>query len=287
MMLNLDIDKKLKKGLYLVPTPIGNLQDITLRAIQVLNNSDYILCEDTRNSKKLLKNYSIHSKLVSYHKFNERRMLNKIIEILIKGSIVSLISDAGTPTISDPGNILINECNKNNIDIIPLPGPSAVTTAVSMSGFSNRFIFYGFFPEKDKDIKKDLEFLSQQDTSIVFFISAKKINKAIPLIKKNFTGRKMIICREISKMYEEFIRIDIETIKELKNNIKGEITIVISEKSNNKNTSQTLSESDKDNIKGVINKLSIKEIVTLMCKDNKIPKKNVYNYCLSLKKNEK
>ena len=148
MMLNLDINtnKKLKKGLYLVSTPIGNLQDITLRAIQVLNNSDYILCEDTRNSKKLLKNYSIHSKLVSYHKFNERRMLSKIIEILNKGSIVSLISDAGTPTISDPGNILINECNKNNIDIIPLPGPSAVITAVSMSGFSNKFIFYGFYP---------------------------------------------------------------------------------------------------------------------------------------------
>ena len=289
MTLNLDIDsnKKFKKGLYLVSTPIGNLQDITLRAIQVLKNSDYILCEDTRNSKKLLKNYSIHSKLVSYHKFNERRMLSKIIEILNKGSIVSLISDAGMPTISDPGNILIDECNKNNIDVIPLPGPSAVISAVSISGFSNRFIFYGFFPEKEKNIKKDLKFLSQLDTSIVFFISAKKINKAIPQIKKNFTGRKIIICREISKMYEEFIRTDIKTIKEFRNDIKGEITIVISEKSNNKNTSQKLSESDKDNIKGVINKLSIKEIVTFMCKDNKIPKKDVYNYCLSLKKNEK
>ena len=175
MMLNLDIDinKKLKKGLYLVPTPIGNLQDITLRAIQVLKNSDYILCEDTRNSKKLLKNYSIHSKLVSYHKFNERRMLSKIIEILNKGSIVSLISDAGTPTISDPGNILINECNKNNIDIIPLPGPSAVITAVSMSGFSNKFIFYGFFPEKKKYKKRFRIFIPIRYFNCFFYFSKK------------------------------------------------------------------------------------------------------------------
>ena len=281
--LNLDNDKNFEKGLYLVPTPIGNLQDITLRAIQILKESNYILCEDTRTSKKLLKKYSINTQLISYHKFNEKKIVTKIIDLLKKGSIISIISDAGTPTISDPGNILINECYRNNINIIPLPGPSAVLSAVSISGFSEKFFFYGFFPEKEKNIKKDFKILSELNSSIVFFISPKKINKAIPLIKKNFLGRKILICREISKMYEEFIRSNVEDIKEFKNGIKGEITVVISERINEKKITHSLSESDKSNIKKVINKLSIKEIITLVCKDNKIPKKMVYNYCLHLK----
>ncbi len=281
--LNLDNNKNFEKGLYLVPTPIGNLQDITLRAIQILKESNYILCEDTRTSKKLLKKYSINTQLISYHKFNEKKIVTKIIDLLKKGSIISIISDAGTPTISDPGNILINECYRNNINIIPLPGPSAVLSAVSISGFSEKFFFYGFFPEKEKNIKKDFKILSELNSSIVFFISPKKINKAIPLIKKNFLGRKILICREISKMYEEFIRSNVEDIKEFKNGVKGEITVVISERINEKKITHSLSESDKSNIRKVINKLSIKEIITLVCKDNKIPKKMVYNYCLDLK----
>ncbi len=121
-------DISLKKGLYLIPTPIGNLADITFRAINLLKNSDYILCEDTRVSKKLLERYQVKTKLISNHKFNEVRNLTKIINLLKQNKIISIISDAGTPTISDPGRILINECVKHNIDIIPLPGPSAVTT---------------------------------------------------------------------------------------------------------------------------------------------------------------
>ena len=144
-----------------------NLKDITLRAIEILKISDYILCEDTRVSKNLLKTYDIHSNLISHHKFNEKKNTSKIVEIL-KGSIISLISDAGTPGVSDPGKILINECIKNNIKIIPIPGPSAVTSAVSISGFSEKFYFYGFFPEKKKIIIEDLKFLSKLDCSIVF-----------------------------------------------------------------------------------------------------------------------
>ena len=226
------LNKEIKKGLYIVPTPIGNLIDISYRAIKTLKNSHYILCEDTRLSSILLAKHGIESKLISNHKFNEKKNLSKIIDLLKKGSIVSLISDAGTPSISDPGSILINECFKNGIKIIPIPGPSAVSTAVSISGFSEKFFFYGFFPEKNKTIKDDLEVMSQLDSSIVFFISPKKINKIIPLIKKFFFGRKILICREMTKFYEEFIRSDVDKLEVFNRDFKGEITIVISEKKN-------------------------------------------------------
>ena len=136
---------KLKSGLYIVSTPIGNLGDITYRAIEVLKQSEFILCEDTRVSQNLLNKYGIKSKLISNHKFNEKKNLSKIIKILISDSVVSLISDAGTPTISDPGGILVNECVKNKINIFPIPGASAVTAAISIAGFSEKYYFYGFF----------------------------------------------------------------------------------------------------------------------------------------------
>ena len=280
------LKKDFKKGLYLVPTPIGNLADITLRAVEVLKNSDHILCEDTRVSRNLLEKYNIRSKLISYHKFNEKKSLLKIIQLLKKNLIISLISDAGTPTISDPGAILINECLKNNIDIIPLPGASAVSTAISSSGFSDKYFFYGFFPDNIKNLSQDLENLSKINSSIIFFVSGKKINKIIPFLKKNFSQRKILICREISKIYEEFIRAEIDDLKIFSRELKGEITIVISEKKNNKNLSQNLSESDKVLIKKMINKLSTKEIINLMQRNSKISKKEIYNYCLTIK-NEK
>ena len=278
--------KEIKKGLYLVPTPIGNLSDITLRAIETLKKSDYILCEDTRVSRNLLKRYEITSKLISNHKFNEKKNLLNVIELLKNGLIISLISDAGTPGISDPGVILINECIKNSIEIIPLPGASAVSSAISISGFSEKFFFYGFFPEKKKIILDDLETLAKINSSIVFFISPKKINKIVPFIKKFFLGRKILICREMSKIYEEFIRCEIDDLELFNNDFKGELTIVISEKKNNKKNSQILSESDKVNIKKMINKLSIKEIVNLVSSNKQISKKTIYNFCLKLK-NEK
>ena len=279
-------NNEIKKGLYIVPTPIGNLSDITLRAIEILKKSDFILCEDTRISKNLLAKYEIKSKLISNHKFNENKNLPRITKLLKSGLIISVISDAGTPSISDPGSILIRSCLKNFIKVIPLPGPSSVSSAISISGFSEKFFFYGFFPEKKKQLIKDLKNLSDLDSSIVFFISAKKLNKIIPYLKINFLDRKILICREMTKFYEEFIRKDINQLEIFDPELKGELTIVISEKKMFKKSSIVLSESDKINIKKMTNKLSIREIVEIIGYKTQVSKKVIYNYCLKLK-NEK
>ena len=279
-------NNKVKSGLYIVATPIGNLSDITLRALDVLKKSDYILCEDTRTSKNLLDRYEIKSKLISNHKFNENKNLLKMIEILKSDCVVSLISDAGTPSVSDPGAILINECVANNINIFPISGASAVSTAVSISGFNEKYFFYGFFPEKNNKLKEDFEKLVNLNSCIVFFISPRKFNKSIKDIKHYFSGRKILICREMTKFYEEYIRLDVDTLEPFKSDPKGELTIVISEKLNEKNSSVILKESDKMNIQKMIKKLSIKDITDLISPNTSVPKKVIYNYCLKLK-NEK
>ena len=271
-----------KSGLYVVSTPIGNLGDITFRALEVLNKSDHILCEDTRVSKKLLSRYNINSKLISNHKFNEKKNIQKIINILKIGKIVSIISDAGTPAISDPGKILIKECINNKINVFPIPGPSAVSAAISVSGFSDKYFFYGFFPEKKSEIKENFRKLSILNSSIIFFISAKKINKSINIIKEYFSGRDIVICKEISKFYEEYHRSSVDKINVF-NNLKGEITIVISEFKNQKKASNILSESDKKKIDKLIDKLTIKEIVNLISEGKNISKKEIYAYCLKIK----
>ena len=276
-------NKEIKKGLYLVPTPIGNLGDITYRAIEILKKSDLILCEDTRVSIKLLEKFEIKSKLFSNHKFNEKKNLPKIIDNLKNGQIISLISDAGTPGVSDPGAILVKECVKEKINITPLPGPSAVNTSLSVSGFSEKFFFYGFFPSKLKDIQDDLRSLSNLDSCIIFFISSKKLNKAIPKIKENFSDRMILICREMTKYYEEYLRYNVKDLKTFDENLKGELTIVLSEKKRVKKSSLLLSESDKRDIKKMIKKLSIKEITNFISRNNDIPKKEIYNYCLKIK----
>ena len=282
--MHLQLDKnKIKNGLYIVSTPIGNLGDITLRALEVLKKSDFILCEDTRVSKKLLSYYNINKNLISNHKFNEKSNIEKFINILKSNKILSLISDAGTPSISDPGKLLINECVINNINIFSVPGPSSVLASISVSGFSDKYYFHGFLPEKKNEIKKDLIFLSELTCSIVFFISSKKIDKIIDELKFFFKGRKIVICKEITKYYEEYFRSSVDNLKKFNQKFKGEITVVISEKENLKISSNKLSESDIKKIKKLINKMSIKDIVNEITLRNKIPKKIVYNYCLSLK----
>ena len=278
-------NNKVKSGLYIVATPIGNLSDITLRALDVLKRSDYILCDDTRISKNLLDRYEIKSKLISNHKFNEKKNLLKIIEILKSDCIVSLISDAGTPSVSDPGAILINECVANNINIFPISGASAVSTAVSISGFNEKYFFYGFFPEKNNKLIDDFEKLANLNSCIVFFISPRKFNRSIKDIKHYFLGRKILICREMTKFYEEYIRVDIDDLQPFKSDPKGELTLVISE-SFKKNSSIILKESDKKNIKKMIKKISIKDITNLISQNTNVSKKEIYNYCLKLK-NEK
>jgi len=273
----------LRTGLYLVSTPIGNMADISYRAISVLKNSNLILCEDTRVSKKLISKYSINSNLISYHKFNEKKSIEKILIELKSNKIISLISDAGTPTISDPGKVLVQACIKENINIVPVPGSSAVTAALSISGFSEKYFFYGFFPEKKSEIKENLSGLSNLNCSIVFFISAKKLNRNLNVIKEFFSERNIVICKEITKYYEEFFRSKVSDLKAFKN-LKGEITIVISELNNKKKASNNLNESDKKKIGMLIKKLSTKEIVNLLNYEKNISKKEIYNYCLSLKK---
>ncbi|MDB9714312.1 16S rRNA (cytidine(1402)-2'-O)-methyltransferase [Candidatus Pelagibacter ubique] len=278
-----NINNKVKSGLYIVSTPIGNLSDITLRALEVLKKSDYVLCEDTRISKNLLERYEIKSKLIANHKFNEKKNLSKVIDILKSGSVVSLISDAGTPSISDPGAILVNECVINEIDIFPIPGASAVSSAVSISGFNEKYFFYGFFPDKNSKLNEDFERLANLEGCIVFFISPRKFNRSIKDLKRYFSNRKILVCREMTKFYEEYIRTDVETLEPFKSDPKGELTIVISEKVKEKNSSIILKESDKVTIQKLIKKLSIKDITDLISQNTNVSKKEIYNYCLKIK----
>ena len=282
-------DEKLniiKPGLYCVATPIGNMGDITLRALEILKNSDLILCEDTRVSKKLLSKFKINKNLVSNHKFNENKNLSFVLEHLENGKIISIISDAGTPTISDPGRVLINKCVEKNINIYSIPGPSAVSAAISVSGFSDKYLFYGFLPQKKNEINKLFKSISNINYSIVFFISPKKIYKIFDLLKKYFFNRNILICREITKFHEEYLRSSIKNLSELSFSDKGEITVVISEVNNLKKNFIKLEESDKKKIRKLIKKMTIKNVINEFNKDNKFPKKIIYDYCLQIK-NEK
>ena len=279
------ISQSQKKGLYLVSTPIGNLGDLTIRAIETLKYSDLVLCEDTRVSIKLLNHYNIKTQLVSFHKFNERKKTKDIINDLKIGKIISIISDAGTPVISDPGKILVKECISNDIQVTPIPGASSVITSLSISGFSDKFIFYGFLEEKKSKLDKELEFLSKIDCSIIIFIPPKKLVKNLDTVIKFFNNREIVLCREMTKIHEEFIRCKVEDLKKIKIYDKGELTIVISEIKENTNSFNFLTESDKRIIKRMLKNKSIKDIIKKFS-NKKIPKKLIYDFCLKLK-NEK
>ncbi len=276
--------KLFSNHLYIVSTPIGNLDDITLRAIEVLKKSDIILCEDTRRSLKLLNHYKIKNKLISYHKFNEKKQLSNIIEHIKQGKILSLISDAGTPLLSDPGQLLVNQCIKNKINIVPIPGVSSIISALSISGFSDKFLFYGFLPKTETELEKVLASMSNNEYSQVYFLPSKKINFYIKSFKKFFSGRKILIAKEMTKIHEELIREEIDNLKLFKVPIKGEITVVISEskiKTDNYDEEKIVNK-----IKKYLKKYSLKDTVSLVLETEKISKKKAYNLCLKLK-NEK
>mgnify|MGYP001171713166 CR=1 FL=1 len=273
-----------KPGLYLVSTPIGNMEDITLRALNILKVSDIILCEDTRRSGKLLSYFKIKNKLQSYHKFNEKKMSDQVVDIIKNRKIVSLISDAGTPTIADPGMLLVNQCIDQDLNVYPIPGPSAATTAVSISGFKDQYLFYGFLTKKEKELENILKNLCNLDYSIVFFIPATKINFYISRFKNYFSGRKILVAREMTKIYEEFIRENVTSIKSLPDSLKGELTVVLSAKIAEKNIKQKINESIKIEIKKMIKKYSHKDVVEFISKKENLKKKVIYDYCLKLKK---
>ena len=273
------------KCLYIVSTPIGNLDDITLRAIQVLKNSDIILCEDTRHSLKLLNHLQIKKKLIPYHKFNEKKELNAVIRYLNQGKILSLISDAGTPTLSDPGRMLIENCVKQGIKVSPIPGASSITASMSISGFKDQFLFYGFLPKTEKELNKTLSSLSTQGFSQIFFIPAIKINFYLKSFKKFYSGRKILVAKEITKIHEAFFRNDVDKINLFKTTFKGELTVVISEK-NTKN--KTLDEKMIiKKAKTLLKRNSLKDVVKILFEKEKINKKKIYEICLNIKRYEK
>ena len=273
-----------KNRLYIVSTPIGNLDDITLRALEVLKNSDIILCEDTRRSLKLINHYKIKKKIISYHKFNEKKKLPLIIKYIKEGKILSLISDAGTPVVSDPGRLLINECIKEKIYVIPIPGVSSVTTAISISGFSDQFIFYGFLPKTELELDKTLSLLSKNHYSQVFFVPAVKINFYLKKFKLYYSGRKLMIAKELTKIHEYFYRFEIDNLKLFDKSIKGELTIVISDK----NIKEKSFDKNKiiNKAKKFLKKYTLRDTVDMILETEKVNKKEVYQICLDLK-NEK
>tara|TARA_Y100000590_G_scaffold212363_1_gene240687 strand:- start:947 stop:1786 length:840 start_codon:yes stop_codon:yes gene_type:complete len=272
-------------GLYIVSTPIGNLEDITLRALNVLKNTDQILCEDTRRSIKLLNYYGIKKKLTSNHKFNEKKIVRSIIEFIQNGKSVSIISDAGTPVLSDPGLILIRECIKNKISIFPIPGVSAITTAMSVSGFDEKYFFYGFLPKKQKEIEKTMNQLKDYNFNIVFFIPVIKINFYVKYFKKFFKERSIFIGREMTKIHETFYRKDLDAFDGLKKDMKGEITVILSKKNTNNVEKNILDKKLlKFEIAKYLKRYTLKDVVKLISEKNNLPKKQVYNLCLSIKK---
>ena len=270
-------------GLYIVSTPIGNMEDITFRAINILRKSNIIFCEDTRRSVKLLSHFQIKNKLSSYHKFNENKVSDQIVNYIKEGKIVSLISDAGTPTISDPGIVVINKCVKEDLNVFPVPGPSAVTSAVSISGFTDQYLFYGFLTKKEKGLENILSTLSGLKYSIVFFIPAIKINFYLSKFKKYFSGRKILIAKEMTKIHEKFIRGNISSIKKLSEDLKGELTVILSKESEEKSVKKEINESVRIEIKKMLKKYSHKDVVEFISKKENLPKKTVYDFCLKIK----
>jgi len=225
--------------LYFISTPIGNLNDISLRAIDVIRSSDYLYAEDTRNIKKLLNFINLKVKSKSFHEHNEHKVSLEIIQNLKNGNIVSIVSDAGTPVVSDPGYKLIQICLKENIKYTLIPGPSSVLSSLVMSGLSpDKFSFYGFIPRKAGDQNRFLETLSNDVKTSIVFESPKRIKKTLNNLQK-FVGknRKISLCKEMTKIHEDVFRGKIsEIIKDIENdqiNLKGELVLVI-EGANNK-----------------------------------------------------
>ena len=271
-------------GLYLVSTPIGNMEDITFRSLNVLKKSNIILCEDTRRSGKLLSYFQIKNKLLPYHKFNEKKICSTVIDSIKKDKVVSLISDAGTPVISDPGLILVNQCIYENLNVYPIPGPSAVTSAMSISGFNDKYLFFGFLPNSERQIEKELEKLRQFPYTIIFFVSPQKINKILKYFKRFFHNRNILIAREMTKIYEEYIRGNIKTFKLFDNRPKGELTVVVSNIFENGKKLNVLNQSIKKEIINMLKKYSSKDVASFMSRKEDISKKIVYDYCLKQKK---
>jgi len=276
-------NNQLSPAIYVVSTPIGNLSDITFRALEVLKKSDYILCEDTRHSLKLLNFYNIKNKLISFHKFNEKKNCDEIFNDIRNGKSISLISDAGTPLISDPGEFLIKSARNIGIQVIPIPGPSATIAAISVSGFDTKFYFYGFLSKKNNERDKELEILSKINSSIILYLPARDLKKYLNQFLLFFKDKQIFIAREITKLHETYLSGTADELIKIisKDDFKGEITLVI----DNKSVDFTVSNIDlKNEIKLLLNKMSSKDIVEYLAVKFKMSKKIIYQSIIDLNK---
>lgn len=271
-----------KKGtLYICPTPIGNLKDITFRVIDVLKEVDLILCEDTRTSSKLLSHYSICTKTQSYHKFNEKQAVQKVVELLESGSDIALISDAGTPLISDPGQELVSVLREKEFDIVPLPGANAVTTFMSgVSNPSSKFVFVGFLPKKTNE-KFDI-FQRYLDTTVVFYESPNRILKTLKEIQEMNPDSEVAIGRELTKVYEEIKQGNVKELIEYYESKQPKGEIVAAVIASQQGTKIDLKVTDSI-LKLAKLGYSVNEVSKIVSSLFEVPKKEVYQLCLQQK----
>lgn len=276
--------------LYLVPTPIGNLKDITLRALEVLENVDLVAAEDTRQSLKLLNHFNIKKTLISYHKHNEQSKSMDLIEKIKDGKSVALISDAGTPGISDPGSIIVLKCIEENIDFEVLPGATAITTALVYSGLdTSKFIFRGFLPRENKDKRIIIEELKDRKETLVFYESPHRIRETLEFFRDNLGNRRISICRELTKLHEQILRVSLDEAIEYysEKDIKGEFVLIVEGKREEEILEEERAKwealSIEDHIKNYISEgLSKKEAIKKVAKDRKLSKSEIYKYSIDL-----
>lgn len=276
--------------LYVVPTPIGNLKDITLRALEVLESVDLIAAEDTRQSLKLLNHFNIKKPLISYHKFNENVKSEDIIDRLKEGKTIALVSDAGTPGISDPGSVIIKRCIEENIDFEVLTGATAVTTALVYSGLdTTKFLFRGFLPRENKERNPVIEDLKNRQETLIFYEAPHRVLKTLSFLYENLGDRKIAICRELTKLHEEIIRMNLKEAIEYYsiNAPRGEYVFIVEGKSEEEikldEESMWNNLSIEDHIKKYIEDgIEKKDAIKRVAKDRGIAKSEVYKYSLNL-----
>ncbi|MFC7394715.1 16S rRNA (cytidine(1402)-2'-O)-methyltransferase [Scopulibacillus cellulosilyticus] len=269
--------------LYLVPTPIGNLEDITVRTLNILKSADMIAAEDTRQTMKLCNHFEIHVRLVSYHEHNKKASGEKLLEELRKGSQIALVTDAGTPAISDPGYELVVQCISHNIPVIPLPGANAAITGLIASGLpTDHFLFYGFLPRQNKEKRKALQDLEKNPYSMIFYESPHRVKDTLDMVLKVLGNRKMALARELTKKFETFVRGSVEELKDWLDDepIKGECCLIIEGASESSQSDEnwwadlTIAEHVDHYVK--VKHEPSKEAIKLVAKERQLPKREVY-----------
>ena len=276
--------------LYLVPTPIGNLKDITLRALEVLKSVDIIACEDTRQSLKLLNHFAIRKTLISYHKHNENGKSEDIIKELKEDKNIAIISDAGTPGVSDPGAVIVKKCIEEGLSFEVLPGATAITTALVYSGLdTTKFIFRGFLPRENKERRPVIEELLERKESLIFYEAPHRLKNTLEFLYESFGERNISICRELTKLHEEIIRLKLSEAIEYysENNPRGEYVLVLEGKSEaaieeeemEKWSNLTIEEHIK---KYITEGLTKKDAIKKVSKDRKMTKSEIYKYSIDI-----